>query len=147
MRLAAKYAQQVDGQLRKMHADSFWHLCGLTAYPDASSIHKPCWLLNTHRISNCLQSAAGALAELGTTLGQNMAEYVPKMMPILFRELRCDDPGNRRNAAFCAGVFCQYCPQQMQNHIGQLLQVQTLQLFHVYFNMTFAVTVKVQRPR
>lgn len=66
----------------------------------------------------------GALAELGSTLGSNLSEYVPKVLPVLFRELRCDDPGNRRNAAFCAGVFCQHAPQQMQSQIGQLLQVQ-----------------------
>ncbi|KAL3153296.1 hypothetical protein ABBQ38_011641 [Trebouxia sp. C0009 RCD-2024] len=64
----------------------------------------------------------GALAELGTTLGPNLAEYLPKLLPVLFRELRCDDPGNRRNAAYCAGVVCHHCPHQMQNHIGQLLQ-------------------------
>ncbi len=66
---------------------------------------------------------AGALAELSTTLQQNIAEYVPKVLPILFRELRCEDGGNRRNAAFCAGVFCQYAPEQMQAQLGQLLQV------------------------
>ena len=65
----------------------------------------------------------GALAELGSTLGSNLSEYVAKVLPVLFRELRCDDPGNRRNAAYCAGVFCQHAPQQMQNQTGQLLQV------------------------
>ena len=55
--------------------------------------------------------------------GQNIAEYVPKVLPILFRELRSEDGGNRRNAAFCAGVFCQHAPDQMHSHVGQLLQV------------------------
>ena len=67
--------------------------------------------------------SSGALAELGTTLGPNLAEYLPKLLPVLFRELRCDDPGNRRNAAYCAGVLCHHCPYQMQTHINQLLQV------------------------
>ena len=67
--------------------------------------------------------AAGALAELCATLGSNVAEYVPKVLPILFRELRSADGGNRRNAAFCAGVFCQHAPDQMQAQLGQLLQV------------------------
>ena len=67
--------------------------------------------------------SSGALAELGSTLGSNLSDYVPKVLPVLFRELRCDDPGNRRNAAYCAGVLCQHAPQQMQSQIGQLLQV------------------------
>ena len=66
---------------------------------------------------------AGALAEVSSTLGPNTAQYVAKVLPILFRELRCEDGGNRRNAAFCAGVFCQHAPEQMQAQLGQLLQV------------------------
>lgn len=64
----------------------------------------------------------GALAEVSSTLGHNTAQYVAKVLPILFRELRCEDGGNRRNAAFCAGVFCQHAPEQMQAQLGQLLQ-------------------------
>ncbi len=60
---------------------------------------------------------------MSSTLGHNTAEYVAKVLPILFRELRCEDGGNRRNAAFCAGVFCQHAPEQMQAQLGQLLQV------------------------
>ena len=60
---------------------------------------------------------------MSSTLGHNTAQYVAKVLPILFRELRCEDGGNRRNAAFCAGVFCQHAPEQMQAQLGQLLQV------------------------
>lgn len=66
---------------------------------------------------------AGALAEMSSTLGQNVGQYVAKVLPILFRELRSGDGGNRRNAAYCAGVFCQFAPQEMQTSIAQLLQV------------------------
>lgn len=82
--------------------------------------------MSDHQACSLIQGAllsAGALAELGSTLGPNLSEYVPKVLPVLFRELRCDDPGNRRNAAYCAGVFCQHAPQQMQAQVGQLLQV------------------------
>ena len=64
---------------------------------------------------------------MSSTLGHNTAQYVAKVLPILFRELRCEDGGNRRNAAFCAGVFCQHAPEQMQAQLGQLLQVFSLQ--------------------
>lgn len=56
-------------------------------------------------------------------LGPETGKYTDKLLPILLRELRCEDSGNRRNAAFCVGVFCQFAPQQMQSHIMQVLQV------------------------
>lgn len=65
----------------------------------------------------------GALAELSSSLESQVGEYVEKLVPILLRELRCEDSGNRRNAAFCVGIFCQCAPQQMQSHVMQLLQV------------------------
>lgn len=93
--------------------------------------------------------SSGALAELGSTLGSNLSEYVAKVLPVLFRELRCDDPGNRRNAAYCAGVFCQHAPQQMQNQIAQLLQVgrQSHTVFRLCIACCARVVAKVLQKR
>ena len=74
-------------------------------------------------VSEVMCVCTGALAELSTSLESQVGKYVEKLVPILLRELRCEDSGNRRNAAFCVGIFCQCAPQQMQSHVMQLLQV------------------------
>ena len=67
--------------------------------------------------------SAGALAEISSALGSKVGAYVDKLLPVLIRELRCEDSGNRRNAAFCVGVLCHHAPLQTQPHAMQLLQV------------------------
>lgn len=67
--------------------------------------------------------SSDALAKLGSLMGSDLSKHVAEVLPVLFRELRCEDPDNQRNAAHCINVFCRHAPQQMQNQTGQLLQV------------------------
>ena len=65
---------------------------------------------------------AGALAEVARELGAHMAPYVPKVAPMVLRELRCDTSDNRRNAAFAAGTLVAAVPEATSQHVLNLLQ-------------------------
>ncbi len=52
-----------------------------------------------------------------------MVPYVPKLVPILLRELRCDSSDNRRNAAFAAGTLAAAAPEACSPHMLNMLQV------------------------
>ena len=52
-----------------------------------------------------------------------MASYVPKVAPLVLRELRCDTSDNRRNAAFAAGTLVAAVPEATSQHVLNLLQV------------------------
>ncbi len=52
-----------------------------------------------------------------------MAPYVPRAAPVVLRELRCDTPDNRRNAAFAAGALVAAAPEATSQHALTLLQV------------------------
>ena len=65
----------------------------------------------------------GALAEVANELGRHMAPYVPKLLPIILRELRCDSSDNRRNSAFAAGTLVSAAPEATSQHALNLLQV------------------------
>ena len=56
-------------------------------------------------------------------LGVHMAPYVPKLVPIVLRELRCDSVDNRRNSAFAAGTLASAVPEACLPHMLNLLQV------------------------
>ena len=70
-----------------------------------------------------LRHAAGAVAEVARELGRHMVPYVPKLLPILLRELRCDSSDNRRNAAFAAGTLAAAAPEACSPHMLNMLQV------------------------
>ena len=70
-----------------------------------------------------LRHAAGAVAEVARELGAHMVPYVPKLVPILLRELRCDSSDNRRNAAFAAGTLAAAAPEACSPHMLNMLQV------------------------
>jgi len=55
------------------------------------------------------QVAVGCFAECLAILQEGMAEYVPAVAPVLFRELRCEESQNRRNAAFTVGLLFKHC--------------------------------------
>ena len=69
-----------------------------------------------------LSHAAGAVAEVARELGPHMVPYVPKLVPILLRELRCDSSDNRRNAAFAAGTLAAAAPEACSPHMLNILQ-------------------------
>lgn len=50
--------------------------------------------------------AVGAVAEMGEILLGGIEPYVTRVMPQALKELRASASGNRRNAAYCAGVLC-----------------------------------------
>ena len=66
---------------------------------------------------------AGNLAETAKHLQGRLQPLCGQVMPIVLRELRDSEAGNRQNAAFCAGLVAQYCPEQVHGQLGQLLQV------------------------
>jgi len=49
--------------------------------------------------------------------------YVPKLVPIILRELRCDTSDNRRNSAFAAGTLVSAAPEATSQHVLNFLQV------------------------
>ena len=51
-----------------------------------------------------------------------MAGLAPRVAPALLRELRADDPVNRRNAAFAVGVWAQAAPSAFAAQLPALLQ-------------------------
>lgn len=65
----------------------------------------------------------GALAEVSRELGHHMVPYVPKLLPIILRELRCEMSDNRRNSAFAAGTLVSAAPEATSQHALNLLQV------------------------
>ena len=58
----------------------------------------------------------GALAEVSRELGHHMVPYVPKLLPIILRELRCEMSDNRRNSAFAAGTLVSAAPEATSQH-------------------------------
>lgn len=67
--------------------------------------------------------AVGALAELAEHMQGHMAPHLERVMPLLLRELRAEDPVNRQNAAFAAGVLVEGCgAQAVAPYVSQLLQ-------------------------
>ncbi|CAL5224745.1 g7478 [Coccomyxa viridis] len=64
----------------------------------------------------------GALAEVSRELGHHMVPYVPKLLPIILRELRCEMSDNRRNSAFAAGTLVSAAPEATSQHALNLLQ-------------------------
>jgi hypothetical protein len=53
-----------------------------------------------------------------------MTPHLGDLVPVLLRELRCSEPVNRQNAAFCAGVLAEGCGgAAMAPHYPKLLQV------------------------
>eukprot|EP00891_Asterochloris_glomerata_P009671 jgi/Astpho2/9671/e_gw1.00146.14.1_t len=65
----------------------------------------------------------GNLAEAAKHLQGRLQPLCGQLMPIVVRELRDSEAGNRQNAAYCAGLLAQHCPQQVHGQLGQLLQV------------------------
>ncbi len=70
-----------------------------------------------------LSLVTGALAEVSRELGPHMVPYVPKLVPIILRELRCDTSDNRRNSAFAAGTLVSAAPEATSQHVLNFLQV------------------------
>lgn len=69
-------------------------------------------------------AAAGCIAEVAEALQTHMAAHAERVVPVLLRELRCDDPVNRQNAAFALGVMVSGCgPVAMGPYFPSLLQV------------------------
>jgi len=66
--------------------------------------------------------AIGAIAETCSHLKVHAAPYIPHMLPILAASLQDENHGVKRNAAFCCGVFCLNCPDQMGPFTMQVLQ-------------------------
>ncbi len=75
---------------------------------------------------------AGNLAEAAKHLQGRLQPLCGQLMPIVVRELRDSEAGNRQNAAYCAGLLAQHCPQQVHGQLGQLLQVSNGDTIHVY---------------
>lgn len=78
-------------------------------------------LLKRLRLCAC----TGALAEVARELGRHMVPYVPKLLPIIQRELRCDMSDNRRNSAFAAGTLVSAAPEATSQHALNILHVST----------------------
>jgi len=57
-----------------------------------------------------------------------MTVHLNKIVPIILKELRAEDPVNRQNAAFAAGV----CHGSKLRSNGQALHVQAHTLTHVH---------------
>ena len=66
---------------------------------------------------------AGNLAEAAKHLQGRLQPLCGQLIPIVLRELCDSEAGNRQNAAFCAGLLAQHCPEQVHAQLGQLLQV------------------------
>lgn len=75
-------------------------------------------------------SYTGALAEVARELRAHMVPYVPKAVPMILRELRCESSDNRRNAAFAAGTLVGAAPEACSLHALSLLQVSCLPRTH-----------------
>ncbi|KAK9828387.1 hypothetical protein WJX81_002836 [Elliptochloris bilobata] len=67
-------------------------------------------------------SAVGTLADLAREMGPAVAALAPRIAPVLLRELRAEDPVNRRNAAFAAGVWAQAAPGAFAAQLPAMLQ-------------------------
>ncbi|KAK9824669.1 hypothetical protein WJX72_012191 [[Myrmecia] bisecta] len=67
-------------------------------------------------------AAVGTLAEVAKEIGPAFAPVAERLVPILVRELRCDDSSNQRNAAFCVGMLFQHAAPTVAAHYPQLLQ-------------------------
>ena len=66
--------------------------------------------------------AIGAVAEVSAQLKQLAAAYIPHMLPILAAGLKDENSSVKRNSAYCSGVFCLHCPEQMAPFTLQVLQ-------------------------
>ncbi|EFJ45451.1 hypothetical protein VOLCADRAFT_94324 [Volvox carteri f. nagariensis] len=91
---------------------------GPDAYvPVFRSSHLPALLhrLRARQPADLRSVAVGGLAEV--------AEVLKELIPPLLRELRCSEPINRQNAAFCVGVLAEGCGgPAMAPHYPKLLQ-------------------------
>lgn len=64
-----------------------------------------------------------ALAEIGEYVPALLAPYAKALSGVLLSELRCDDPQNHRNAAFCVRVLCALGPVQFPpDAVAQVLE-------------------------
>ena len=95
-----------------------------------SGSHKTTWVLT-----------AGNLAEAAKHLQGRLQPLCGQLVPIILRELRDSEAGNRQNAAFCAGLLAQYCPEQVHRQLGQLLQVSHIGGPHVHACLCIACIV------
>ncbi|GLI66665.1 hypothetical protein VaNZ11_010595 [Volvox africanus] len=51
----------------------------------------------------------GGLAEVTEILKSHLTPHLGDITPLLLKELRCTEPTNRQNAAFCVGVLAESC--------------------------------------
>ena len=96
--------------------------------------------------ADMLSHAAGAVAEVARELGAHMVPYVPRLVPILLRELRCESSDNRRNAAFAAGTLASAAPAACSPHMLNMLQVCISTLRLASAQMAYAVHITLLRP-
>ncbi|PNH04952.1 putative importin subunit beta-4 [Tetrabaena socialis] len=82
-----------------------------TYAPVFASAHAPALLtrLRPQQPDDVRSVVVGGLAEVAEVLQAHMAAHLPALMPLLLRELRCSEPINRQNAAFCCGVLAAGC--------------------------------------
>jgi len=66
--------------------------------------------------------AVGAVAEVADSMHGEMEPYVGRVMPQLLKELKSSESGNRRNAAFCAGMLCLHGGQTGARYFMEVLR-------------------------
>lgn len=66
--------------------------------------------------------AVGTLAGVVKGMGQGFAPYCSAVLPLLLTDLQSDEAINRRNAAFCAGLLAQHCPQETAPFLESVLR-------------------------
>mmetsp|Transcript_63949 Transcript_63949/g.202345 ORF Transcript_63949/g.202345 Transcript_63949/m.202345 type:complete len:485 (-) Transcript_63949:57-1511(-) len=68
-------------------------------------------------------TAVAALAEVGKELGAPafLAPHLPRVLPVMIKEVTCDDSGNRRNAAYAIGVWVEFGGEAAHPHLARLL--------------------------
>ncbi len=62
------------------------------------------------------------MADVIKGVGSSMPA-LDSLLPVIKRELRCEEAENRRDAVFCLGLIAEKQPAVVQNQIGTLLQV------------------------
>ncbi|GLC39350.1 hypothetical protein PLESTB_000894500 [Pleodorina starrii] len=99
---------------------------GPEAYaPVFASSHLPALMqqLKAQRPADHRSVAVGGLAEVAEVLKGHLTPHLGDLLPLLLRELRCSEPINRQNAAFCVGVLAEGCGgAAMAPHFPKLLQ-------------------------
>jgi len=67
-------------------------------------------------------SGTGLVADVVKEVGSTMA-HLEALIPLIKREMRCEEAENQRDAVFCLGLIAEKQPAVVQNQITALLTV------------------------